>query len=267
MGFYTGIYRKKPFYKKWWFWTIIIILLLYLGLSGDNYEKLGIGTAENASSDAGGEAAIPDLMVIEHSTRNDDVATYIVGTVQNNSDRKYDHVKIEVSLFDASGKPIGTLAENISGLEPNGMREFEVMSLEDFDTYQIKNVIGFELPSKISKFLSTLDSSQNVSGDGTTPDLELIEHSVREGDLASCIVGTVQNNTEKRFLYVQIEFELYNADGTEAGNALADTSELGPNGTWNFEAEALGGFNTYKIKNITGFGLPPKLTKLLEKWS
>ena len=268
MGFYTGIYKKKPFYKKWWFWTIIIIVIVHFGLSDDNYTKLKNRIAVNSSPNTSDKAITPDLVVINDSVRTDDIASYIVGTVENNSDRQYNHVKIEVSLFDASGKQIGSLAENLSNLGLNGSREFEIMSLEPFSTYKINNVIGFQLPSMVSKLLASMDSSQNISNDGTsTPDLEMIEDSVSNGELAPYIVGTVKNNTDKKFLYVQIEFVLYDVNGVEIGNALDDTSDLGPNGTWNFEAEALGGFSTYKIKNITGFGLPPKLSKLLEKWS
>lgn len=268
MGFYTGIYKKKPFYKKWWFWIIIIIVIIHFNLSGDNYTKLKSRIAMNSSPTTSAKAISPDLVVIEDSVRKDEIASYIVGTVKNNSDKLYSHVKIEISLFDASGKQIGSLAEDLNNLEPNGTREFEVMSVEPFSTYKIKNVIGFELPSMLSKLLASMDTSQNIPRDGTTaPDLEMISDSVRNDELASYIVGTVKNNTDKKFLYVQIEFIIYDENGSEIGNALADTGDLGPNGTWDFEAEALGGFSTYKLKNITGFGLPSKLSKLLEKLS
>ena len=50
------------------------------------------------------------------------------------------------------------------------------------------------------------------------------------------ITGTLTNNTDKEKSYIQIEYVLYDADGNQVGNALANTNHLKAGGTWKFEA-------------------------------
>ena len=53
------------------------------------------------------------------------------------------------------------------------------------------------------------------------------------------LVGTVKNHTSKTYSYVQVQFNLYDKSGAQVGSALANVTNLGPNGTWKFEAEVL----------------------------
>ena len=48
--------------------------------------------------------------------------------------------------------------------------------------------------------------------------------------------GVIQNNSEQDLEYVQIEFTLYDAEGTQIGTALANTTNLKAGNKWEFEA-------------------------------
>ena len=50
------------------------------------------------------------------------------------------------------------------------------------------------------------------------------------------ITGTLVNNTDEDKSYLQIEYNLYDADGAQIGTALANINNLKAGGTWKFEA-------------------------------
>lgn len=85
------------------------------------------------------------------------------------------------------------------------------------------------------------------------PDLEVIEHSTESDEFTTYIVGKVKNNTDKQYGYVQVELNLYDADGAQVGSTLDNTNNLEPGGTWKFKAVAFEEFDNYKIKDVTGY--------------
>ena len=73
------------------------------------------------------------------------------------------------------------------------------------------------------------------------------------------ISGTIKNNKDKEYSYVQIEFYTYDADGNMLDTCLANNSGLEANGTWKFTASCFFGDEnanqvaSYKLKEITGW--------------
>lgn len=53
------------------------------------------------------------------------------------------------------------------------------------------------------------------------------------------IEGSVKNNKDKDYSYVQIEFVCYDADGINLGTAIDNTNNLLGNQTWEFKAMAM----------------------------
>lgn len=53
------------------------------------------------------------------------------------------------------------------------------------------------------------------------------------------IEGTVTNNKDKDYSYVQIEFICYDKDGNNLGTAIDNTNNLLGNQTWKFKAMGL----------------------------
>lgn len=60
------------------------------------------------------------------------------------------------------------------------------------------------------------------------------------------IEGTVQNNTDNDYSYIQIEFICYDKQGNNLGNALDNSNNLLKNQAWKFKAIFIGSY----IKNV-----------------
>lgn len=77
------------------------------------------------------------------------------------------------------------------------------------------------------------------------------------GDAYSCkISGVYTNKADKDLSYVQVSYNLFDADGNQIGTALANTNNLADGGTWKFEAfgsAAVDEVASYKIGDVTGF--------------
>ncbi|MDD5546873.1 MAG: FxLYD domain-containing protein [Candidatus Omnitrophica bacterium] len=71
------------------------------------------------------------------------------------------------------------------------------------------------------------------------------------------IAGKVKNNSNKRYSYVQIEFNLYDKDGNHVGTALDSINNLEPNSIWKFQAVPLmsgtADVTGAKLKGVSGF--------------
>ena len=66
--------------------------------------------------------------------------------------------------------------------------------------------------------------------------------------------GTVTNNSNKQFSYVQVEINLYDDTGALVDNVIANAANLEPHGTWKFRALVLNhNWSTSKLKSVTGY--------------
>ena len=68
------------------------------------------------------------------------------------------------------------------------------------------------------------------------------------------LVGTVKNNSDKQYSYVQVEFNLYDESGAQIGTTFANVNNLEAHGTWKFEAIVTEDKATRaKLKGVSGF--------------
>jgi hypothetical protein len=84
------------------------------------------------------------------------------------------------------------------------------------------------------------------------PCLELTSNQNSAGDGYGRILGSVRNNCEKQFLYVEVEFKLYDSTGDVVGAALSNQAVLGPYQNWNFEAIAMQPYARYQLAHVAG---------------
>lgn len=68
------------------------------------------------------------------------------------------------------------------------------------------------------------------------PDLEVLNVTREETRYGRAyLTGTIKNNTDQDYDYVQLEISFYATDGkTKIGDALTNTMNLGPGETWKF---------------------------------
>ncbi len=129
----------------------------------------------------------------------------------------------------------------------------------------LKIVIGFIVLFFISGVLSQIgkdktiaygssSNNQNITNTQSKPDLELLNHSVQTDSHMKYVVGTIKNNTNKKYSYAQVEINLYDKSGAQIGSTLANINNFEPGASWKFKAIIVeDGASTYKIKDITAF--------------
>lgn len=86
---------------------------------------------------------------------------------------------------------------------------------------------------------------------------ELVEEPTMESDqFATYIKGIIKNNSGKDCTYVQVTFNLYDAEGNQVGTALANINNLEKDGTWKFKAlgtDVDKQVESFKLAEITGY--------------
>lgn len=86
--------------------------------------------------------------------------------------------------------------------------------------------------------------------------LEVTSAAPDDYNFAYYIEGSIKNNMDKDYDYVQVEFTTYDADGNTLGTCLDNNSGLEANGTWKFKAMCTDNVEqiaSYKLKEITGW--------------
>ncbi|MFA4876561.1 MAG: FxLYD domain-containing protein [Methanoregula sp.] len=85
--------------------------------------------------------------------------------------------------------------------------------------------------------------------------LQLVESHTETGDYGSrYVVGSVKNNGDKTYNYVQITINEYDDSGAQVGSTLANVNNLEPGGIWKFKAYVIDKEATnFKVKEITGW--------------
>ena len=106
---------------------------------------------------------------------------------------------------------------------------------------------------------STTNNSSDENNIGTnqittaTEKFTVVEHTTENDGYWTYITGTIKNNTNKEYSYVQVEINLYDENGSLINSTLDNINNLEANGTWKFKAMATSDFATYKIKEVTGW--------------
>ena len=85
------------------------------------------------------------------------------------------------------------------------------------------------------------------------PCLELVKHrGILDSDHTGKIVGTVRNNCDRSYRYVEVEFKLTDSEGAVTGTAMTNVTALGPREDWKFEAIALNAYARYQLVHVKG---------------
>lgn len=69
------------------------------------------------------------------------------------------------------------------------------------------------------------------------PSLRLIDFNWETSEHGSkYIVGSIRNDTDKKYTYAQVSFNVYDTADAQVGSAMANINNLEPNVTWKFKA-------------------------------
>ena len=107
---------------------------------------------------------------------------------------------------------------------------------------------------------STDVSAEKSKGDPATEEgkiyggkFKVTNAAVKKGKYGEVITGTVENLTDDKFSYVQVEINLLDDEGAVVDSTMANINNIEPKQKWKFEAPILNEKATkYEIKDVTG---------------
>ncbi|MYL27899.1 MULTISPECIES: FxLYD domain-containing protein [Halomonadaceae] len=110
-------------------------------------------------------------------------------------------------------------------------------------------------PDSGPNFSTDSGSSESTSsGSDDGPDYEISDLGVERGEFGNeRITGILENNSGHEVGYVQVEINLYDAEGVQTGSTMANTNNLEAGGKWRFEAMPTSDFSKYKVTGVSGF--------------
>ena len=101
-------------------------------------------------------------------------------------------------------------------------------------------IILFCVIGCVNGCVNSVDEAINEIENAPKNDLTyIIDKQYDEDGWAYYIEGTVKNESDKDYSYVQIDFICYDADGNNVGSALDNSNNLLAGQTWKFKAMSL----------------------------
>ena len=140
---------------------VLIVLVVLVVLAGIG-SALGGGSDSDADAPAQSSAQQSDdqqsaeqepvdqqepyTVTEEQLDASNPYATYITGTLTNNTDNEVSYIQVEYNLYDASGAQVGTALANTNNLQPGGTWKFEAIgtvSPDQVASFELMDVTGF----------------------------------------------------------------------------------------------------------------------------
>lgn len=112
------------------------ILLIIAGIAYWSIKSFLISQSSHSAGSILPNAVKADLELLEHKTRNINYFHFVTGTIRNNTNKTYEHVEVQVSIYN-NDVLMGTTAAKGSNLEPGETWSFEAPVLEQ-GAYQYK---------------------------------------------------------------------------------------------------------------------------------
>ena len=122
-------------YKILFFFAILVVAgIAYAKLTRSNAEKRLAGT---------GNAAPPELELLDHQPVNINFFKYIQGTIRNNTNTTYKQVQVKVNIFANKTELMGSSSAIAVNLGPGEKWEFQIPVLEQGEfSYQFVSITG-----------------------------------------------------------------------------------------------------------------------------
>ena len=120
-------------YKILFFFAILVV-------AGIAYTKLMRSNAEKRLAGAG-NAAPPELELLDHQPVNINFFKYIQGTIRNNTNTSFNQVQVTVNIFANKTDLMGSSSACVTNLGPGEKWEFQIPVLEQGEfSYQFVSI-------------------------------------------------------------------------------------------------------------------------------
>lgn len=125
--------KKRPV------WQVVLgIILVVIGLSAmfggcSSADNNSSGSSDGVSkAQTSKEAEDEGDYTIKKAKmdKSDGFATYIKGSLTNNTDTKWSYVQVTYIIYDKSGDQVGTAMDNLNGLKPGKTWKFKAIAVD-----------------------------------------------------------------------------------------------------------------------------------------
>jgi len=145
----------------------------------------------------------------------------------------------------------------LTGMTAPKLTAEQIMAKESIKQAQIQqdaNVKADKQAKEDADKKAKADQQAKEEAEKNKPKLEVIEHHSESSNYTGYVVGTVRNNTDKKYGYAQVSINLYDDANNQVGSTMANVNNLEPHGQWKFKAPVLhDGVKKYKIAEVNGF--------------
>ncbi|ADU32280.1 FxLYD domain-containing protein [Evansella cellulosilytica] len=181
------------------------------------------------------------LILTHHEYIYDDFNEYVIGSVVNESNNSYSLVQVDITLTDEDGNVVGSTFDMITDFAAGQTWNFEALVFdENVAYYEIIDIYGLDYD----------DANYGDVSEGLT----LVDHDSRSDEWSSYVVGSILNESNETFDYVQVSVNLFDVNGNLVGSTLDNVNNLRSGETWNFEAIILNSnVDSYEIVDIFGW--------------
>ena len=83
-----------------------------------------------------------------------------------------------------------------------------------------------------------------------SPGVQVTEMHAQSGTPMGEITGLARNETDHSIPLVTLSFNLLDANGTQVGNAIAQTMNLAAGGRWQFKADTTTPYATFQLAKV-----------------
>ena len=121
----------------------LFIALLFLIIGGAITSLVSRYFAQKKATDAL-HPPKADLELIYHQPLNINFFKYVAGTIRNNTNKTYEHVQVQISVFANQGELMGNTSASTVNLKPGECWEFQAPILEQGEfSYKFTSITGY----------------------------------------------------------------------------------------------------------------------------
>lgn len=122
--------------------SIILVILVILLVLSPFFPSFWKGFEEGINPNTSSK---PTLELLEKHDEIIDYGHYIIGSIKNNSSKKYSYVQVSFNLYDKDMNQVGTAWDNINNLEPGATWKFKALIFDDSEVkhYKLGDISGW----------------------------------------------------------------------------------------------------------------------------
>jgi hypothetical protein len=77
------------------------------------------------------EQTEPAFKILSYNMKNEEYTKYVTGRIQNNTNKTFGYVQVEINLYDINNNFLGSTLDNVNNFEPGAVWNFKAIVIDD----------------------------------------------------------------------------------------------------------------------------------------